>query len=80
MKCSWLSSVWVSSINFLGKNSEYPSVLLYSSFDGRMIEIKSEELFGQSIIQNTKLYQVSSVSYNFNPGNDGYNIWNQDKS
>jgi len=39
-----------------------------------MIEIKSEELFGQSIIQNTKLYQVSSVSYNFNPGNDGYNI------
>jgi hypothetical protein len=35
--------------------------LLYSEFDGRMIEIKSKELYEQSLIQNRALYKVSSL-------------------
>ena len=37
--------------------------LIYSEFDGRLIEIKSKELYSQNKFQNLKLYNVSKNNY-----------------
>ena len=36
--------------------------LMYSEFDGRLIEIKSKELYSQNKMQNLKLYNVRKIS------------------